>query len=591
MRILLVDDDFVDRESVRRILRKSVSGSEVVEAATVDEGLQLFHTERFDLVLLDYTMPPRDGFEMLLELRMAPLDTGTAIVMMSTAEHQSIALECIKAGAQDFIPKSEISGPRLHRAILHAQTRFEMEKKLYQNYTRVKHMAESDSLTGLANRYVFEENFRRIISGMTRHRLKNALILLDLDFFKHINDVHGHDVGDLFLKAVAQKLKTCLRGSELLARLGGDEFAIILANLERPQDASRVAQRVLSVLVDPFEFNGIQIKSGASVGIALHPDNGTTFEELYKNADVALYRAKRSGRNKLCFFHEGLQRQFALRHEMELRLREAIDNGELEMHYQPLFQCNGSEKNLRRVGMEALLRWTHQGRQCMPSEFMAVAEDTRLIHKIGRFAIQTAISQLAQWRARATEPLLLTINLSPMELMTPDIAEVILSCLESHQISADQLELDVTEGALLNDGPERERNLQVLIEAGCRVVLDGFGEGMTSLTQLTKHRLVAVKLARSLGNSLVPNPLAANASDVPPGRGHSKLSRSTEQALVTAIVLSCRCLGLEVFVSGVETQAQLEAALTLGAHRVQGNFLGMPQPADAFENHFAAAMP
>lgn len=224
--VLIVDDDMVDREMVKRHLAKFPNTYQIREASTVDEGLALYDQVGFDIVLLDYRMPQRDGIEMIIELRTHMRNYGSAIVMMSSAEDEALAVACLEAGAQDFVPKSEITARRIHNALIHARTLFNLESELRRSYQRSKELAEKDSLTGLSNRFVFEESLQVAIANNARNEFKVGLLLLDVDDFKKINDVHGHLVGDGVLREVARRIRLALRGDELVSRLGGDEFVV-----------------------------------------------------------------------------------------------------------------------------------------------------------------------------------------------------------------------------------------------------------------------------------------------------------------------------------------------------------------------------
>lgn len=248
MNILIVDDDIVDRESIKRTLNQSTSHFNFVETESVDEALIVLSEYTFDVILLDYRMPKRDGIELLLELRNVSSDINVAVIMLSNSEETELALECVKAGAQDFLLKNEVSTSRLKRAIVQAQARFELEQKLHVSYQETKKLAEHDTLTGLYNRYSFEEALQLNILQKARDNTKLALTLFDLDNFKFINDNYGHHVGDKILIQVSQRVSDCLRGNEVFARLGGDEFAIILSNLQTIDNATRVTKRILNSL-------------------------------------------------------------------------------------------------------------------------------------------------------------------------------------------------------------------------------------------------------------------------------------------------------------------------------------------------------
>ena len=264
MDILLVDDDMVDRAVISRTLKKSNLIVSIVEATGVEQALKLYTEQNFDVILLDYNLPLRNGIEMIVEVRNSPKDSSTAIVMMSTSEDEALALECIKEGAQDFLIKSEISDKKLRRAILHSTARHNLEKQLFDTYQKVKTLAETDFLTGLPNRYFFDESLKLALTNNRQNGNTLALLLLDIDNFKLINDNFGHDTGDIFLKKTVSTIRNCLRGNEVFARLGGDEFAITLANLESSEHAILVAQRIINAMQEPLEIASTLIHSTVS---------------------------------------------------------------------------------------------------------------------------------------------------------------------------------------------------------------------------------------------------------------------------------------------------------------------------------------
>ncbi|MFT6692723.1 MAG: diguanylate cyclase (GGDEF)-like protein, partial [Colwellia sp.] len=412
MNILIVDDDLIDREHLIRTLNKANSDCHIVVTESVDEGLAAFKAEKFDVVLLDYRMPKRDGIELLLELRSSLVDQSVAIIMLSNSEESDLALECIKNGAQDFLLKSEVTSSRLRRAILQSQTRFELEKKLYKSYQEAKELAEHDSLTGLANRYAFEEALRLSITQQPRDDAKLALILFDLDNFKFINDSHGHDIGDLLLKQVSNRVYKCLRENELFARVGGDEFAIILNQLKSVDNATRVTQRILNCFDQPFSISSIEIKMAASIGIAIFPDNSVSANDLLKYADIAMYRAKKLGRNQICYFETEMQKQFLQQYQIEANLVGALERDEFILHYQPIVDTATSQV----IGFEALIRWNFQNTLHFPDSFIPIAESSRAIIDIGRWVIAQAIYQISIWNLRNNKALSIAINLSSVQL-------------------------------------------------------------------------------------------------------------------------------------------------------------------------------
>lgn len=562
MDILLVDDDMVDRAVITRTLKKSNLSVHITEAVTVDQGLKLYNEKSFDVVLLDYNLPLRDGIEMIVEIRNEPKDSSTAIVMMSTSEDEELALECIKAGAQDFLIKSEISETKLRRAILHSTTRHNLEKKLFETYQKVKILAETDALTGLSNRYFFDESLKLALTNNRRDNQTLALLLLDLDNFKLINDNFGHDVGDVFLKKTVTTIKNCLRGNEIFARLGGDEFAITLINLESSEQAIIVAQRIINAMQEPLEIASTLIHSTVSIGIALHPDNSKTSEELFKHADIAMYRAKKWGRNQACFFEDKMQEKFHKRLQIEVELRTAIDSQQFQLYYQPVL--NPQSDNV--TGFEALIRWNINGIVRMPDEFIQVAEETQQILPIGLWVIDKAVATLAKWNIKRKTPYTMSINVSAVQVRSLDIVDALVTALAKYQVPAHLIEIELTETALFKDTMTSRQVISALTESGFRVSLDDFGTGYSSISHLRNYPIAIVKIDKSL--------MPESSSDV------------RNIALVEGLVAMASILGLDIIAEGVETPQHVELCKKLNIKRVQGYFYSSPKPSQVIEEKY-----
>jgi diguanylate cyclase (GGDEF)-like protein len=552
MKVLLVDDDIVDRRLVTRTLQKGNISTAITEAHTVDEGLELYAKNTYDIVLLDYSMPQRDGIEMIVEIRNENRFTSTAIVMMSASEDEELAIACIKAGAQDFLVKSEITKDRLRRALIHASTRFELEQKLYKTYQQVKFLAETDSLTLLPNRYHFDESLKFSIANNIRGETKVALILFDLDNFKNVNDTFGHDVGDLLLKRVVQRIKSCLRGSEHFSRLGGDEFAVILSHVSAVEQASMVAKRITTVMQKTFEIANNMITSTVSVGISVHPDNGVTSEDLFKYADIAMYRAKRQGRNQVCFFEEDMQRQFTERLKVEVGLRAAISKQQFVLHYQPII----NPQNEKLQGFEALIRWQDGEKLRMPDDFIRIAEDTHQISDIGQWVIKEAISTLAKWNKGSEEPFTMAINISAIQLSEIPLVAYIEDCLNQYQVRPELIDIEITETALFKDVPQARAVINGLHELGCKLSLDDFGTGYSSISHLMNYPISIVKIDKSL--------MPSNEND------------KKNSTLIESLVSMATILGIDVVAEGVELEFQKELCKKLNIEHVQGYIYSKP---------------
>jgi diguanylate cyclase (GGDEF)-like protein len=552
MNILLVDDDVIDRTAITRTLKKSNLSVNITESATVDKGLKLYAEQAFDVVLLDYNLPLRDGIEMIVEIRNERKESNTAIVMMSTSEDEELALKCIKAGAQDFLIKAEITERKLKRAILHSTARHDLEKKLFETYQKVKILAETDSLTGLPNRYFFDESLKLALTSNRRNNQSLALLLLDLDNFKLINDNFGHDIGDLFLKKTVSRIKGCLRGNELFARLGGDEFSITLTNLENSEHASFVAQRIIDVMQKPLEIANTLIHSTVSIGIALHPGNSNTSEELFKHADIAMYRAKKRGRNRACFFENKMQDKFHRRLRTEVELRAALEKQQFQLFYQPVIKPESG--NIR--GFEALIRWNIDGITRMPDEFIKVAEETQQILPIGLWVIEEAISSLAQWNIGREAPYTMSINVSAVQLRSTEVVEALNDCLATYKVPAHLIAIELTETVLFKNTLTSREIISALTQSGCQLSLDDFGTGFSSISHLRNYPISTVKIDKSL--------MPETTQD------------TKNTALVEGLVAMATILGLNIVAEGVETQEHVDLCKRLKIKSAQGYFYSRP---------------
>jgi diguanylate cyclase (GGDEF)-like protein len=557
MNILLVDDDAIDREVVKRALRNNAEVSSLHEVSSAEEGLNAVENGRYDVLLLDYRMPQVDGIEMVIELRSRPNLGETAIVMMSASDDEVLALACLQAGAQDFIAKGEITAAKLKRSIIQAQKRFELEKKLYSSFCQVRELAEKDSLTGLSNRYHFEEALKVSIDNNKRAQTNIALLLLDLDHFKNINDTYGHETGDKLLKSTTARINQCLRGNELFGRLGGDEFAILITGLKYSNDATAVGQRIIKALEAPIEINGHVIQCGVSIGIAMHPQNADSATELTKYADIAMYRAKKRGRNQLCYFEEAMQEQFSRHYEIETQLKKAVIDQEFELHYQPVINT----KNKKIVGVEALIRWPKAKLTTFPDEFIPIAEEIRIIDKIGEWVLEKAIRQLSLWQAKYNSNFTMAINISAVQLAHSSLVSVVEYMLNKYKVSAKHIVLELTETALMNQDAAHTQRIAQLDALGCKLALDDFGTGFSSLSHLLNYPINIVKLDKSL----LP----------------SSETETRHLAIVKGLAAMASIIGLHIVAEGVETQFQSDLCEGLHIDELQGYFF--EKPLSAFE--------
>jgi len=428
---------------------------------------------------------------------------------------------------------------------------------------RVVHMAHHDALTGLPNRTLFADRVGQAIARAHRRDGKIAVLFLDLDRFKNVNDSLGHAIGDLLLTAVAERLTHCLRDEDTAARLGGDEFIISLPDVADAGEAARVAARILAELAKPFTIADHQLHADGSIGIALYPADGDSAETLMRNADTAMYHAKESGRANYQFFSAQMTERVSRRLSTETDLRRALEHGEFALHYQPLIDLGAS----RVSGAEALLRWPQNEHRLMsPAEFIPIAEDTGLIIPLGEWVLLEACSQAQAWQARHPG-LRIAVNLSARQFRQKDLIGMIERVLGETGLAPTLLELELTESMLMHHAEETVGILTRLDEMGVRLAIDDFGTGYSSLSYLKRFPIHSLKVDRSFVRDISTDP--------------------DDAAIVTAIVAMARSLNLDVTAEGVETEEQATFLRSLACHQAQGYYFGRPMPAQEFAARLA----
>jgi len=565
MKLLLIDDDMLDRMSATRALKKSGGSMDVTEACSAEEGLELSKAEKFDLILLDYQLPSMSGLELLKLLR-GGTNYNPPVVMLSHSDDETLALRCIEEGAQDFIIKSEVTGSRLVRAISHSKERYRIEQALRESHAKLRLLAEVDSLTGLANRYMFESALKDALPLAKRLKRSVAMVMLDLDKFKYVNDTLGHAAGDVLLSQVAKRLQGPVRDGDLLCRLGGDEFAILIHDLDDVSKVRRLTDRLLSALEAPFKVEGQELIVSASIGISTYPECASDSIQLMKCADVALYRSKEGGRNQAQFYSRELHEQIQTRIELERDLHLAIERHELFLHYQPQIDAQ-SEKV---IGVEALIRWQHPEKGLIsPDKFIPIAEETGLIVDIGNWVFETAIKQFQSWQLRFQSPnfnLLIAINLSAIQLSQAGLIETIDQLLSTFDVEPRHLELELTESAITDNNHLCIQLLKDLADKGIVLAIDDFGTGYSSLQQLKNHPFKVLKIDRSFIQTICEN--------------------KDDLQLLKAIGAFAKTLGMEIVAEGVETEQQKNWCQSLQFDRIQGYYFAKPMSPADFEKAY-----
>jgi diguanylate cyclase (GGDEF)-like protein len=415
---------------------------------------------------------------------------------------------------------------------------------------RISYAAHHDALTNLANRTQFGEQLDQALKRVGRGE-QFAVLYLDLDNFKFINDTLGHLSGDELLKAVASRLQKCIRNTDTLARLGGDEFAIIQTAVEQPADVAYLAVRIQEAINEPCELAGHRFIVEASIGIAMSPDNGVEAEQLLKNADLAMYQAKADGHGTFCFFEPEMDARVKARNTLEFDLRQAIMYGQFELYYQPLVNL----QNGKITGCEALLRWHHPKRGVIsPAEFITIAEESGLIEQLGEWVLRTACAEAMTW----PDDIKVAVNVSPVQFKNQTLALTVIGALAASGLPARRLELEITETAIIHSEEATLVKLSQLREMGVKIALDDFGTGYSSLSYLQRIPFDKIKIDRSFIKNIADNDLSL--------------------AIVQAVITVAKARNVITVAEGVETEQQKELVRTLGCSEMQGYLFSRPVP-------------
>ena len=558
--IVMVDDEPTTLDVVEMLLRDE-GYERIVPVVDSTRALDVIGRERPDVLLLDLMMPEVGGLDILRAMRATEALERIPVVILTSSSDPEAKLEALGLGATDFL------GKPVDPSELILRLRNTLSAKAY-----LDRLAYVDELTGLPNRRDFIE---RVDLTLRRARLEGtvcALLRVDVDRFKQINDALGHGFGDTLLETAADRLAKCVQppppGGQptLLARSVGDEFALLIAGPDPVSTASRTAERILAELSEPFMLGGKELFASCSVGIALAPHDGDDVESLLSSAGMALSQAKRGGGNALGFYDESLNTRSRQRLVLENQLRKALDRGALELHYQPKLDV----KTGRIVGAEALARWQDpELGNVTPDRFIPIAEETGLIEPLGEWALHTALAQCKAWQEETTSPLSVAVNVSGKQFRSGDFVARVRRALDEHGVDPRRVVLELTEGTIMEDPREAAEMLRAIKELGIQISIDDFGTGYSSLGALKRFAPDELKIDRSFVRGLPADPDAA--------------------AIVNAVIAMSKGLGLEVVAEGVETEEQLEFLSRLGCHRYQGFLCSKAIPSSEWSALLAAS--
>ncbi|MCA1613675.1 MAG: EAL domain-containing protein [Acidobacteria bacterium] len=532
----------------------------------------LLAAEEFALVLSDITMGGLSGLDMLP--RVAEIAPRAVVVMISGEQTIESAIRSMRAGAFDYVTKPFELGlveAAVRRALEHYALR--ETRRLYKGYleelleartAELNHVSYHDALTGLPNRVLFEDRLTQALGRGAGGGPPSALMFLDIDRFKDINESLGYQAGDRVLREVAGRLRACAGESVTVARLGGDDFGLLVPCVEGARDAIAVAYRVREAFRPAFDVNGRELNLTASIGISLSPVDGRDAETLLRNAVAALHRARQHGGGLYEFYTADMNAEALRRLALESDLRRALEREEFVVHYQPLYRPAESGGAMRVCGAEALIRWRHPEFGLIPpAEFIPMAETTGLIVPLGEWVLRTACARNRAWQRAGYRPLTVAVNLSARQFQQRRLAGVVVRALADAQLDSRCLELELTESLLAKDAGRAAVTLGRLRELGVKISVDDFGTGYSSLSYLIDLPIDALKIDRSFVSDATTNPRRAK--------------------LLKGIVTLAHDLSLKVKAEGVETAEQRDMLGHLGCDEMQGFLFSRPVPADEFE--------
>ena len=592
IKVLLIEDNPGDARLIDMMLAEARNMKfQLAWQDNLTAGLAHLKDHEVDILLLDLGLPESSGLQTL-ETALSHASKVPTLVVLSGLSDEDIALRAVQSGAQDYLVKGHVDSALLVRSIRYAMERSRTEEALRQAQAdlenrvqertaelanavaalqleiaerklaeeHIRYLAHYDALTALPNRVLLEDRLKQAIAHAHRKNSQVAVLFIDLDYFKHVNDSLGHQMGDRLLKAVASRLQDCLREGDSVARLGGDEFVLCLPMLAGSIDAASVAQKVQDALAGTFIVEGNEMHVSASIGISIYPDDGAEAETLMSAADTAMYHAKEKGRRNYQFFTAALNKAVQQRVELEQRLRYALARDELELRYQPQVDLASG----RIFSAEALLRWRQADKGAIScGAFISIAEETGLILSIGEWTLRQACRQLKQWHEAGHAAMGVAVNLSPRQFYQPGFQQTIKAIVEESGIPAENLDLEITEGILLQRNEDNLTALHQLSDMGIQLSVDDFGTGYSSLAYLQRFPVDTIKIDQSFVREI--------------NHDHNAT------ALVAAIISMANSLELKVLAEGVETAEQIRFLQAHGCLSAQGFFYSKAVPASEVE--------
>ena len=550
--VVLADDDPSIRLMVRHVLESE--DFDIIEASDGLEAIKAVEKHHPALILLDAVMPGIDGFTTCQQIKEKGF-TDIPVMMITGLDDDASVERAYEVGAIDFITKP------IKWAVLKHRVKSVVAKVIAER--KVKLLAYRDTLTNLPNRLLFADRLEQAIIRSERGRTSMALMLVDIDDFKLVNDSFGHDAGDKLIKAVGDLISKSLRRADTIARLGGDEFAVIIEGIDGPEDAISIADNLTTILEHNVRLDDQETYTSASIGIAVFPGDGKDARTLLKNADTAMFRAKENGRHCFQFYKPEMSVTAMERLDLENNLKSAFENDEFTIHYQPVIDIHKNDI----VGVEALLRWQHPDKGMIhPNDFVSVVEESGLIVALGEWIIYSVCKQISQWQTAGLKDQHVSINLAARQFKEQDLVAIFTQAIAENNIEASSLSVEVTERTLIDNVGEVEATLKALRSMGIQIMLDDFGTGYASLAYLKEFPVDVVKIDRAFITGIPEN--------------------NEDSAIVDAIAGLTRGLKLQLLAEGVENERQLDVLKSIGCQFGQGYYWSKALPGDEYEQFY-----
>lgn len=551
-KILIADDDRSMRVALQNVLE--TDGYEIESVSDGVEAVKRCEKSMPGLILLDAMMPNLNGFDACRKIRMLKNGKHVPILIVTALEDEGSIEQAFDSGATDFIPKP------VHFAVM--RQRVSRLLKASRAEVHVRELAYNDSLTGLPNRTMFIDQMSKLIKKVRPQNQMLAVLFLDLDRFKYVNDTLGHNVGDMLLKQVADRILSCVRSADTVSRLGGDEFTLALDGIEDRGIVSNIADKICRKIGEPYNFTGKDIYVTASIGISLHPNDGVDISELMKRADTAMFKAKERGGSYL-FYEPEMEAVVTNKVEIEQDLRQSLDRDELDVYFQPKYDLQTS----KIMGMEALVRWHHPEKGLVgPNDFIPLAEETGLISEVGLWVLISSCVQVQTWLDKGYDAQPVSVNLSGRQLENGDITAQVAHVLSESGLKPEYLELEITESIIMKQPEEVISILYQLKAMGVKLSIDDFGTGYSSLNYLRKFPIDLLKIDKAFVRDIETN--------------------HEDRLIVKGIIALAKSLNLEVLAEGVETAEQQKLLEEEGCDYIQGFYIAKPMDSKGFEQEY-----